>query len=86
MPKEGKQDVALGNTLNEKLRNMKSFSQLFQFVCLWQICFLFFNPCPSASASSFIISRFTKHITKNMQFHSISLHYAMLYVKMQLKG
>lgn len=45
MLEEGTQDGALGNTLNEKLRNMKCIPSFFQFVCLWQICFLFFSTC-----------------------------------------
>lgn len=43
MPKEGKQDVAFGNTLNEKLRNMKSFSQ-------------FFNLCVFGKFASFFLT------------------------------
>lgn len=69
MLKEEKQDVALGNTLNDELRNMKSIPSFFNLCVFGKFASFFFNPCPSASASSFVVSRFTKHITKNMQFH-----------------
>lgn len=42
MLKEGKQDVALGNILNEKLRNMKSIPSFFNLCVFGKFTSFFF--------------------------------------------